>query len=93
MKFHAMEMIGSQKKMPGNKHIHKKEEALKKEILFCTECGEDLSEFGLTSNIDRKKIEERHKKCKATGKFNGDVCAMIFIANDSEPLPLSDELD
>ncbi|MBI5809272.1 MAG: hypothetical protein HZA74_12815 [Ignavibacteriales bacterium] len=79
--------------MSDKKHIHKKEEALQKEIQFCTECGEDLSEFGLNSNIDRKKIEERHKKCKATGKFKGDVCAMIFISDDSEPLPLSDELD
>jgi len=50
--------------MSDKKHIHKKEEALQKEIQFCTECGEDLSEFGLNSNIDRKKIEEQLENLK-----------------------------
>ncbi|MGK9476779.1 hypothetical protein [Melioribacter sp. OK-6-Me] len=66
--------------------------SLKDDILFCTECGEDLSQFGIDSKIDIKKVRERHKKCRATGKFKGDKCAMLFIAQDIEDL-LSDEDD
>lgn len=79
--------------MSSKKHKYKKDEALNKEIFFCTECGEDLSDFGIASKIDKKEIEKRHKKCKETGKFKGDMCAMLFIADDSEPLPPTEELD
>ncbi|MCX7876422.1 MAG: hypothetical protein N2321_09695 [Melioribacteraceae bacterium] len=79
--------------MTNKKHKYSKEEDLKKEILFCTECGEDLSNFGIENKIDKKEIEERHQKCKQKGKFKGDMCSMIFISSDSEPLPPIDELD
>ncbi|MGK9369426.1 hypothetical protein ACSSWA_11025 [Melioribacter sp. Ez-97] len=66
--------------------------SLKDDILFCTECGEDLSQFGIDSEIDIEKVRERHANCRATGKFKGDKCAMIFIAQDIEDF-LPDEDD
>ena len=35
--------------------------------------------------VDLEKIKERHKHCKEKGKFKGDKCAMLFIADESEP--------
>jgi hypothetical protein len=40
--------------------------------------------FGLSGEkIDLRKIKERHKHCVDIGKFKGDKCAMLFIAEDS----------
>ncbi len=79
--------------MPNKKHKYSKDEDLKKEIFFCTECGEDLSDFGIVGKIDKKKIKDRHQKCVKSGKFNGDMCAMLFISNDAETSSPIEELD
>lgn len=58
---------------------------IKNNVFFCTECGEDLSMFGISGEpIDLKKIKERHKNCIDKGKFKGDKCAMLFIAEETE---------
>jgi len=72
------------------KFIHKKESALKKNIIFCAECGEELELFGI-EEVDVLKIKERHKRCRETGKFKGDKCAMLFIAQSNEELFNEDE--
>ncbi|MFH1195161.1 MAG: hypothetical protein V1720_05585 [bacterium] len=64
-----------------------------KDIIFCTECGEELNEFYLSAacgNIE--DLKKRHENCKRTGKFQGDTCAMLFIADSSDiDLPESEE--
>lgn len=79
--------------MKRQKYLHKKDKSLGKNIILCTECGEELDMFGVSeSKLDLKKIKERHKHCKETGKFKGDKCAMLFIAEeDSAFLPDADE--
>ena len=77
--------------MSTKKLITSKETAVKNNVRFCTECGEDLTMFGI-EKVDRKKVEERHKNCKEKGKFNGDVCSMMFISEE-EPPPVSVEAD
>lgn len=78
--------------MKRQKFTHNKEKALKNDIKFCSECGEDLDAFGLDgADIDLKKVEERHKSCKEKGKFKGDICSMMFIADPSEPAIAKDE--
>ncbi len=78
--------------MKREKFTHNKEKAIVNNVRFCSECGEDLDAFGIDgAEIDLKKVEARHKHCKEIGKFKGDVCSMIFIADPSEPAPLSDE--
>lgn len=72
------------------KFIHKKDEALGKNVMFCAECGEELDFFGI-EGVDVKKIKERHKKCRETGKFKGDKCAMLFIAESDDQLFPEDE--
>ena len=76
--------------MRKKKFIHKKENALNKNTIFCAECGEDLELFGI-EGVDVQKVKERHKRCRETGKFNGDKCAMLFIAQSNEELFDEDE--
>lgn len=72
--------------------IVKKENALRNNVIFCAECGEELTFFGIDGSIiDLEKLKERHKNCKRTGKFKGDKCAMLFIAESNEELFLGDE--
>lgn len=72
--------------MKRQKYTHNKENSIKKEIIFCSECGEELELFGLSnSDVDIKKIRERYKRCKERGKFKGDMCALLFIADENEP--------
>ncbi|MEG8947839.1 hypothetical protein [Rosettibacter firmus] len=69
-----------------------KEESIKNNVIFCAECGEALTFFGVEpGEVDLNKIKERHKNCKNTGKFKGDKCAMLFIAESNEDLFLEDE--
>jgi len=71
--------------MKRQKYIHKKENALGQKVIFCAECGEDLSMFGVES-FDVDKVKERHQHCREIGKFNGDKCAMLFIAQSNDDL-------
>ena len=69
--------------MKRQKYTHKKDSSIKSNVQFCSECGEDLEKFGISSgNIDVAKVKERHKRCRESGKFKGDKCAMLFIADD-----------
>ncbi len=78
--------------MKRQKFIHNKEKAIRNNVQFCSECGEDLNTFGLPGEeLDLKKIQEHHKLCKEKGKFKGDICSKMFIADLSEPISLKDE--
>ncbi len=80
--------------MKRRKYTHNKEKSLKQNVIFCAECGEELDMFGLTGEkIDVKKIKERHKHCREIGKFKGDKCAMLFIAEENDVTLPSDEED
>ena len=88
------ELIGSQwnQKMKRQKYVHNKENSINSKIAFCAECGEELDMFGVSgSKINLEKIKERHKHCKEKGKFKGDKCAMLFIADETEPNSTQDD--
>ncbi len=71
--------------MRKKKTINYNKEEIKKDTIYCTECGEELKMFGIDSKkVDLRKAKERFKRCKKTGKFKGDKCAMIFIAESNE---------
>lgn len=78
--------------MKRQKYVHNKERSIKSKMVFCAECGEELDMFGVSgSKIDLDKIKERHKHCKEKGKFKGDKCAMLFIADETEPISTQDD--
>lgn len=72
----------------------RKEDSLKQRTIFCAECGEELELFGIDDKkINLEELQERHKRCKETGKFKGDKCAMLFIAESNEELFIPREDD
>jgi len=54
-------------------------------LVFCTECGKELDNicFDDKQMNDKDYLEKHHEKCRKTGKFKGDICSRMFIANDS----------
>jgi len=80
------------KDMNKKKYIHNKTAAPVKNVVFCAECGEELELFGI-SGVDVEKVRERYQNCKRKGKFKGDKCSMLFIANEEEYLSFEDEED
>lgn len=50
------------------------------DLKFCTECGEALEDFAVSTDAeDQKSVIENYHNCKKTGKFKGDVCSKMFI--------------
>ena len=67
------------------KQLHEEEEPLNQKIRFCTACGDELDEFCFSDQAENiESIRKRHAKCKEIGKFDGDVCARIFIAQQRD---------
>jgi hypothetical protein len=87
------ESVGNRRKqaMQREKFTHKKDESETRKTIFCAECGDELEMFGV-SDVDLQKIKERHKRCRDIGKFKGDKCAMMFIADAGE-FPFTEETD
>ena len=53
------------------------------EKVFCTECGEELDDLAFSPDGDDLEAAlERFHKCREKGKFNGDVCARVFIVDE-----------
>ena len=58
---------------------------LKEDLLFCTECGKELDNicFDEKQMNDKDYLQKNHDNCRKTGKFKGEMCSRMFIANDS----------
>lgn len=64
--------------------------------MFCTECGTDLDDFDVNpESNDIEAVKKNHENCKEIGKFKGNVCSKIFIAenNTDEIINLDSEED
>lgn len=61
---------------------------------FCTECGKSLDDFALENPfLDKELLKIRFKQCMEEGKFKGNVCSKLFIADDENIEPQkNDEL-
>ena len=72
-----------------------RKDMLNQKVIFCTECGVELQNFcfnGKISNIEA--IKKNLAQCKKTGKFKGDFCSKLFIAdgNNLEDILSSDDI-
>lgn len=61
-------------------------EQQKDNIVFCTECDDDLYNFCFSEDADNiEVIRKLHARCKKSGRFKGDFCSKLFIALNYEP--------
>ena len=59
--------------------------------IYCTECGTTLENFCFSSAAgDLEAIRKTLAQCKKQGRFSGDFCSKLFIANP-DALPDPDE--
>ena len=53
-------------------------------VIFCTECGVELQNFcfnGRSNNV--KALKMNFMQCIKKGKFSGDFCSKLFIADNN----------
>jgi hypothetical protein len=71
----------------------KKDEDAEHKIVFCTECGSKLDNFCFDDGAaDVEAIKKHMEECKREGRYRGDVCSRVFIADETKidlfpPLP------
>ena len=64
------------------------------DVQFCTKCQVELDNLALEpDNLDLEKVKARFNNCVKTGRFEGDLCARIFIAQENQFIDLWNEDD
>ncbi|MBN1299585.1 MAG: hypothetical protein JW995_00050 [Melioribacteraceae bacterium] len=64
----------------------------KKDIIFCTECGQELEVFGIADNsVNIEAVKKNFENCRKTGKFKGEICSKLFIISETEDEFMIDE--
>jgi hypothetical protein len=78
------------KKIPPKLDIVEPEQ--QSEIKFCTNC-DDMDNLAVSTEADDiEKIKDRFRNCEQVGRFDGDICSRLFVAEPGdEPGPLFDE--
>ena len=53
-----------------------------REVRFCLNCNDmdDLATSEEAQYLDQ--LQERFRNCNSTGRFDGDICARLFVADD-----------
>jgi hypothetical protein len=52
-------------------------------VVFCTECGDKLDNFCFTDGAtDVDAVKKHMEGCKREGRYKGDMCSRVFIADD-----------
>lgn len=53
----------------------------KLDIKFCTACEDALDEwFTKPDSFDIDAVKANHENCKRIGRFDGEMCARLFIS-------------
>lgn len=77
-----------------NNKVRAVEYFVSNDIQFCTKCQAELDNLSLEpENLNLAKVKARFKNCVKTGKFEGDLCAKVFIAQDNQFIDLWNEDD
>jgi hypothetical protein len=57
-------------------------------IIYCTECDKELENFCFTSGANNPEaLKKNLEQCKKSGKFHGEFCSKLFMAESNEPQP------
>jgi hypothetical protein len=61
----------------------KKDDDGEQKVVFCTECGDKLDNFCFNESVtDVDAVKQHMEGCKREGRFKGDMCSRVFIADD-----------
>jgi hypothetical protein len=53
-------------------------------VIFCTECGTELDAFSLKEKAeDIDSVRKNTHNCKKIGKFKGEFCSKLFMADET----------
>ena len=53
-----------------------------RDVQFCLNCN-DMDDLATSEEVeDLDQLHERFDNCRNTGKFDGDLCARIYVADD-----------
>jgi len=70
--------------MKKEKFKYNEETSSKKGIEFCVNC-DGLEDLAVTPEAeDLEGIKQRFHNCEHTGKFSGDICSRMFVAEKSD---------
>ena len=59
-----------------------RDEILRQRTIFCTECGVQLENFCFSQGLDNvEALKKNLAQCKKDGKFAGEFCSKLFIAD------------
>ncbi len=62
-----------------------REKLLGQKVIFCTECGAELENYCFEKGPrDVEAIKMNLAQCKKSGKFTGEFCSKLFIADDED---------
>ncbi|MDX9757854.1 MAG: hypothetical protein RBU27_01730 [Bacteroidota bacterium] len=74
-----------------NTHTHDADSA--SDVAFCLNCN-DMDDLATSEEArDLEQLRRRFNNCKEQGRFDGDVCARLYVAEDriDEPSLFADE--
>ena len=79
------------KKMQTQKEPRKNSEQVDS-VKFCLNC-DDMDDLATSPEVnDLKGVKDRFHNCDKAGRFEGDFCSRIFVADPGEELgPIFDE--
>ena len=67
---------------------HTPDEAAKRrdaerDVRFCLNCN-DMDDLATSEEAeDLESLQKRFRNCNETGRFDGDICARLFVADDA----------
>jgi len=54
-----------------------------RDVRFCLNCN-DMDDLAVSEEAeDLDQLQKRFQNCNDTGKFDGDMCARLFVADDN----------
>lgn len=69
-------------KNSAKKSTHETNAGIGQDVLFCLNCNDmdDLAVSEEARNVEQLRL--RFNNCKETGRFEGDMCARLYVAED-----------
>ncbi len=60
------------------------------DVKFCVNC-DDMEDLDVDPEADFDMARERFGRCRESGKFDGDICARLFVLEDEGADLFADE--